>query len=161
MARIPKSVKFVLVFGIGGFILSFLTGLISNISFGTVLLRALVFLLVFAGVGFGFYQLIQWKFEELAAVIQGEESISSAESNDSGGGDAPINGAEDSMLGGDKSTYGSSSASDSASSFTPTGKRAKDGHFGDHIIVEGVKLENEPKLMAEAIRTIMSKDKDE
>lgn len=35
---------------------------------------------------------------------------------------------------------------------------AKSGKFGDHIIVDKIAIKNEPKLMAEAIRTMMAKD---
>lgn len=38
----------------------------------------------------------------------------------------------------------------------PTGK--KDGNYGDHIVVDNVPIKNEPKLMAEAIRTMMAND---
>ena len=31
-------------------------------------------------------------------------------------------------------------------------------HFGDHILVDKVKIKNEPKLMAEAIRTLLAKE---
>jgi hypothetical protein len=31
--------------------------------------------------------------------------------------------------------------------------------FGDHLIVDKIKIKNEPKLMAEAIKTMLAKDK--
>lgn len=36
--------------------------------------------------------------------------------------------------------------------------RKKADKFGDHIIVENIAIKNEPKLMAEAIRTMLAKD---
>jgi hypothetical protein len=37
-----------------------------------------------------------------------------------------------------------------------SGEKTK--HFGDHIVVDKITIKNEPKLMAEAIRTMLSKD---
>jgi hypothetical protein len=37
-----------------------------------------------------------------------------------------------------------------------SGEKTK--HFGDHIVVDKIIIKNEPKLMAEAIRTMLSKD---
>lgn len=37
-------------------------------------------------------------------------------------------------------------------------KPQKSGNFGDHIMVENIAIKNEPKLMAEAIRTMLARD---
>ncbi|GIX42120.1 MAG: hypothetical protein KatS3mg129_1853 [Leptospiraceae bacterium] len=37
-------------------------------------------------------------------------------------------------------------------------KEEKPKQFGDHILVDKIAIKNEPKLMAEAIRTMLSKD---
>lgn len=33
-----------------------------------------------------------------------------------------------------------------------------DGNYGDHIVVDNIPIKNEPKLMAEAVRTMMAND---
>lgn len=43
-------------------------------------------------------------------------------------------------------------------SIEPKNEKPKNGKFGDHIIIDNIPIKNEPKLMAEAIRTIMAQD---
>jgi hypothetical protein len=40
----------------------------------------------------------------------------------------------------------------------PKNEKPKNGKFGDHIMIDNIPIKNEPKLMAEAIRTIMAQD---
>jgi hypothetical protein len=37
-------------------------------------------------------------------------------------------------------------------------EKPKNGKFGDHIMIDNIPIKNEPKLMAEAIRTMMAQD---
>lgn len=155
--------KFILVFGSFGFFLSLLTGIVAGVSFGSVVLRAFIFLLVFSALGFGLHFLFEFRMPEVLEVLTGQsgddelEAAADAEDLDVGEGGA-VTASEgeggESYTGGGAVGLGDSS---------PAGARnlegeKKSGVFGDHILVEGVKIQNEPKLMAEAVRTMLAKD---
>jgi len=156
MAKIPQNLKFVLVFGIIGFFLSFITGLISGIQFGTIVIRAIIFMLVFASVGFGFFQLFNWKFQEiLEESSQDSKEFSNGESLDAVPADTAINDDDEEIAHEEKPPE---IPTEHQAYNLDSGAKKTSGHFGDHIMVQGIKIENEPKLMASAIRTLMAKD---
>ncbi|MBU3849131.1 MAG: hypothetical protein IAA16_01030, partial [Candidatus Treponema excrementipullorum] len=47
-----KNPKVIIIFAATGFVLSLLTGIIFRVSFGVVILRALIFTVLFGGLGF-------------------------------------------------------------------------------------------------------------
>lgn len=111
-----------------------------------------------AGFGFGVYTVLEMKVPEFLELLR----------NFTGGYSG---GDEDGLEGGGSSSYGSHSDMDSSSPgydspSSPDEMRAaasgiprrKADKFGDHIIVENIAIKNEPKLMAEAIRTMLAKD---
>jgi hypothetical protein len=118
--------------------------------------------LIFAGLGFGVYSILEKKVPEfldfLSELGGGSGSgfrHSSVDSYSTGStsnypsdGEIKLAKADDSM------------SSDFAGGDIPTPKM-KDGKFGDHIMISNIAIKNEPKLMAEAIRTIMSQDEPE
>lgn len=115
----------------------------------------------FAVLGFGVYKVLELKVPEflsyladLSGIIQesrdrsGEGSEYSEDGSGSAGG---------SLMDGSGSGAGDHSFDSISQSLDSQGS-IKSGKFGDHIMVDKVAIKNEPKLMAEAIRTMMQKD---
>lgn len=110
--------------------------------------------MIFAGLGFGVYTVFEKKvpeFLEFLAELGGgmgfrhssgdSYSLAGEMSSDS---EIRLSKGDESMT----SDFGGSAPS----------PKVKDGKYGDHIMINNIAIKNEPKLMAEAIRTIMSQD---
>lgn len=88
------------------------------------------------------------------------EFLSGIEISTAGGDEA---GGSSALKGGTGSSGSGFTSTDTTDSFSdgPTATvkaRVKDGKYGDHIMRENIAIKNEPKLMAEAIRTMLAKD---
>lgn len=115
--------------------------------------------LIFAALGFGVHVILEKKVPEFLEFL---ESVILGISSSSRGarGEYGQNSTDEFKLSRMEEGAGVGSSADDyggAPEMTPT---LKDGKFGDHIIVNNIAIKNEPKLMAEAIRTIMSQDDD-
>lgn len=115
--------------------------------------------LIFGGLGFGIYMVLENKvpeFLDFLAEIGGGIGFRRSSSNDSMA--ASGNYSSDNEI---KLTKNDESMSSDFGGGDIPSHKAKDGKFGDHIIINNIPIKNEPKLMAEAIRTIMSQDEHE
>ncbi len=114
--------------------------------------------LIFGGLGFGVYMVFEKKVPEfldfLAELGGGIGFRRSGGDSYAAGGDFSSDG-EIKLAKSDESM-----SSDFGGGDIPAAKM-KDGKFGDHIVISNIAIKNEPKLMAEAIRTIMSQDEPE
>ena len=114
--------------------------------------------LIFGGMGFGVYSVFEKKVPEFLDFL----------SELGGGMGFRRSGSDGYTPGGDFSSDGEiklgksdeSMSSDFGGDAAPAA-RVKDGKYGDHIMISNIAIKNEPKLMAEAIRTIMSQDEPE
>jgi hypothetical protein len=114
--------------------------------------------LIFGGLGFGVYLVFEKKVPEFLDFLselgggmgfrKSSGDTYSAHSEHPSDGDIRLAKGEESM------------SSDFGGGDIPNPKM-KDGKFGDHIVISNIAIKNEPKLMAEAIRTIMSQDEPE
>lgn len=110
--------------------------------------------MIFGGLGFGVYTVFEKKVPEfldfLSELGGGMGFRQSNLDPYSVGGEA----SSDNEI---KLTKGDESMSSDFGGSAPSPK-VKDGKYGDHIMINNIAIKNEPKLMAEAIRTIMSQD---
>jgi len=160
-----------LLFGVTGFILSFITGFISGISFSVVIIRSAVTILVFTGIGFAVLMVLKKYVPEIYEVLSGSgdsdeavvyeqnESVSDVYSDDTGLSETMENSTvtpEFKEL--DNQSY------ERLSSVEDQGLNSElnvsEGKMGKHIIMEDQFNGYEPKLIADAVRTMMSKDKE-
>ncbi|HOP63579.1 MAG TPA: hypothetical protein PK358_03480 [Spirochaetota bacterium] len=166
--------KYGAVFGAAAFVLSLLTGLVSGVSFTVTIIRSLIMIPVFFIVGYGTLSVLKKYVPEIydalvntagRGVKAGAESETeifisetdaadegaAAESESSGG----ATGEFTELTGKDFDRYKTADDTVLDSTF-----EASNGKMGKHIIVEEQFNDYEPKIMAQAIRTMMSKDKD-
>jgi hypothetical protein len=159
-----------LFFSVIAFVLSVATGFIVGVTPGTVILRGVIFAVVFFAVGFGGLQILKKLVPELYEAITNVQH-SSAEKDVT---DDVTKAADDS---GESVSY-SMDEEDAGSGFTEFTEKDFDryntpadsglesalnpaaGKMGKHIMVQQQFNAYEPKLMAQAIKTMMSKDKD-
>ncbi|MCG6148171.1 hypothetical protein CH354_00620 [Leptospira levettii] len=150
-------VGFVLGFAILGAIISSVCGFLVGNRIGYIFFVSLISTFAFGGLGFGIFSVLQKKVPEFL------EFLSTFSIGGFGGGDHADD--FDHEHGGMEPSSAASGSSDDFG-VQPVGDgamdaklaMAKSGKFGDHIIVDKIAIKNEPKLMAEAIRTMMAKD---
>ncbi|EKO62987.1 hypothetical protein LEP1GSC082_3219 [Leptospira kirschneri str. H2] len=150
------QILFIGVFVIVAFVISALCGFLIGNSFGHILLVTFLSMIAFAVLGFGIHAILETKVPEFLDFLShiGGEYIPPTQTTDSEnvvkGRDYTSNASDTDFA------DGSSKSSEVFASSAP--KRQKDGNFGDHIMVENIAIKNEPKLMAEAIRTMLARD---
>lgn len=150
------QVVFIGVFAGLALIVSPVCGFITGNSFGHIILVTVLSVVAFAVLGFGVHAFLEMKvpeFLDFLSNVGGEfvPATSDADGMGAGGHDYTSNASDSEFSPGD-----GPSNSEVFASATP--KRQKSGNFGDHIMVENIAIKNEPKLMAEAIRTMLARD---
>lgn len=138
-------IKFVGVFAVIGLILSVAFGVIGGNRIFSLALTAVVCSLLSGALGAGTYKVLEQRVPEFLEIFMAY----------AGGGEDLELGDEGELEGEDldaESYVTSSDAGDGVAASADTKQ------FGDHIIVDKIKIKNEPKLIAEAIRTMLAKD---
>lgn len=177
--QLSLDVKAAVLFGIGALLLSTIIGFIAGVRWGVVLLRAAIMTAVFAGIGFGICLILKRFVPELY------EALVSATSFGAGpvpGGDLdgmPGESADDEVPGEldrvEEAPRGTDEApavsgefheldreglaaysSQTARGSVDTGK----GKLGKHILEQEKLAKYEPKVMAQAVRTMMNRERD-
>ncbi|MCW7493935.1 hypothetical protein ND861_14535 [Leptospira sp. 2 VSF19] len=150
-------IGFVLGFAILGAVISSVCGFLVGNRLGYIFFVSLISTFAFGGLGFGVFSVLQKKVPEFLEFLS-TFSIGGL------GGDGHSE-DYDQEHGGMESTRSESAGSDDFGvqqvgdqAMDAKLAMAKSGKFGDHIIVDKIAIKNEPKLMAEAIRTMMAKD---
>ncbi len=163
------EIKTGIIFGLTGFFLSFITGFAAGIVFAVVITRSLITAVIFSGIGFGvitvaknfvpeLYEILSGasgsaEFEEASNVVNGSAEFSEMD----GSGSAPEK-DDSGFTGFDDSSY------EKLSSVTDQGLNSElnvsAGKMGKHIIMSDQFNGYEPKIIADAVRTMMSKDKE-
>ena len=165
--------KYGSVFGLAAFLLSFLTGLVSGVSFAVTIIRSLIMAPVFFIVGYGIITVLKKYVPEIyeALAAAGEKS---GESGLEGQTEISLSGIdqgadadeydETGKVKGEEFTEFTQKDFDRYKTTEDSGLdaafNASGGKMGKHIIVQEQFNSYEPKIMAQAIRTMMSKDKD-
>ncbi|PKA10709.1 hypothetical protein CH372_17960 [Leptospira meyeri] len=150
-------IGFVLGFAILGAIISSVCGFLVGNRLGYIFFVSLISTFAFGGLGFGVFSVLQKKVPEFLEFLSafsiggfGGESHSDDFDHEQGGTEP----SRSESMGSDD--FGVQQVGDTAMDAKLA--MAKSGKFGDHIIVDKIAIKNEPKLMAEAIRTMMAKD---
>jgi len=158
------KIKIVIAFFVIGIGLSFPGGIIAGNSIYNVITYSIISSTVLAGLVFGLLNFLETKVPEFTDFLnnvstgnfsessEGEEAGSLSE-HKQGDSKTETHHTEfqASEPSGEKSTLGEPV-------MPPKNEKPKNGKFGDHIMIDNIPIKNEPKLMAEAIRTIMAQD---
>ncbi len=160
-------------FGVVAFILSFITGLVSGVGVVVTIIRSLIMFPAFFIVGYGTVLVLknfvpeiyeafvsaENKTEEAGRESQTEVDISDIESDGSTDTYEPLEAARaeefTELTPKNFDRYSTKEDSGLDASLNTSG-----GKLGKHIIIQEQFNSYEPKIMAQAIRTMMSKDKD-
>ncbi|TGK60116.1 hypothetical protein EHQ27_08355 [Leptospira wolffii] len=151
------QIGFLALFALIGLAVSLVCGFMVGNYFSHILFITFLSTVGMAGFGFGVYSILEMKVPEFldflrnvsgAYVPEGEEGAEGGRGSYSEHTDV------------DTSTvnFDSPTSADEIRAAASGIPRKKADKFGDHIIVENIAIKNEPKLMAEAIRTMLAKD---
>lgn len=140
--------KFAVIFAVLGLLVSVAFGILGGNRFSPLVVTAIICSILAGASGVGAYKVLESRVPEVFELFAPPQSVGSSDDDLSlSDGDADAD-ASDGMLIGDDVDAPTHAAAEDA------GKR-----FGDHLIVDKIKIKNEPKLMAEAIKTMLAKDK--
>lgn len=139
-------------------------GIVVGNQFINILTSTLISTLVFAGLGMGLYMFLEQKVPEfidflnevemtLNGDLEFDNSSEDVKKMDTGDASAY---AEENSAGIDTNAVAAEENQGDTVEVKPAAK--DNSKFGDHIMVDNIAIKNEPKLMAEAIRTIMAQD---
>ncbi len=152
------QINFLALFSLLGLIVSTVCGFMVGNYLTHILFISFLSTVGMAGVGFGVYSVLETKVPEflefLSNITGGYSSLSDGEEGEGGRGSYG-NHSDMETSASDFDSPASAVEMRAAASGIPKKKADK---FGDHIIVENIAIKNEPKLMAEAIRTMLAKD---
>ncbi len=156
------------VFSAAAFLLTLLVGIISGVKFGVTIVRSLICMPVFFGIGFGIIFVIKTYvpevYEMLVEASSKEEPVVSNSINQDEVEIAHEESSEGTRESNPEFTELSEKDFDKYSTLGDDGLNtafnASTGKLGKHIVVDEKFSSYEPKIMAQAIRTMMSKDKD-
>lgn len=168
VADLQTEVKAGAVFGAVALFLSFSIGLLAGNGIADVMVRSLILTIMFALLGYGVTSVVR-KFvpevmeirplpaekTEAPAVPQGEERMEQVKTEEVPNVEEPADTAETPGTG---SGFVPFKESDFAK--VDANLNIEQGKLGKHIIVNEKKMKYEPKIMAQAIRTMISRDKE-
>ena len=147
-----------LFFGVG-LVISLTAGFIVGNRISYIVFVSLLSSLCFALLGFGIHKVLEMKvpefltyLAELAGIVQDSRSSQEDMGEGAGAGSFGMGSDIDNEMGENANSM------DAVNDSFNANQAKKSGKFGDHLVVENVPIKNEPKLMAEAIRTMMAKD---
>jgi len=154
------AINFGVFFGIIGLLISLIFSLFSKNPIFVILTNIFVSTIVSVIIGIVVFFILKQKVPEILEVFEGDSSSfrsykEQEEENFEGEYDYSSDTLETSE------SLNLANSDDTTDEVQPikidtSGEKTK--HFGDHIIVDKITIKNEPKLMAEAIRTMLSKD---
>ena len=170
------EIKTAVIFGTISLVLSLVIGIASGNNFGNALITSMILMLVFSGLGYGIILVLNNFVPEFLEVFRKFNEPSNV---DHTGDTIDINNekvsetAEQDGFGEISEGEGSGSPRSEAGDpvdFEPletkdmkrynTGSEKQDAKLGKHIVVDQKKVKYEPKIVAEAIRTMMRRDND-
>ena len=138
-------IKFSLAFAACGLVISTVFGFIGGNQVFTVIMTAFICTVLSGGLGVGTFKVLELRVPEFLDLFSGEGiEASGLEGLDSG-----------ELLDEDEDGFGEGPAVASVGADEEGAKS-----FGDHLLVNKVKIKNEPRLIAQAIRTMMARDDD-
>ncbi|OMI17339.1 hypothetical protein [Leptospira weilii] len=150
------QILFIGVFALIALIVSSFCGFFIGNTFGHIVFVTILSMIAFSVLGFGVHAFLEKKVPEFLDFLSnlgagGSPLASNSESVGGGGHDYTTHASDTEFSSGDES-------SNKEVFVSAASKPQKSGNFGDHIMVENIAIKNEPKLMAEAIRTMLARD---
>lgn len=179
--RLSLEVKLAALFGAGALLLSTVVGFIAGVRWGVVLLRAAIMTAVFAGIGFGICLILKRFVPELYEALVSMASFGGAadrgEDLEAMAGESPGTGEPDGQHGSEDEPEerGGAPAATASGEFheldgeglpsyssRPAGGSVdtRSGKLGKHILEQEKLAKYEPKVMAQAVRTMMNRERD-
>jgi hypothetical protein len=159
--EIDLKYRFSVVFAVIALILSGIIGLFAGNNIGLVVIRSMIMTIVFMILGYGVIFIIQKFVPEILGIVGSDEPLPSDEVQiDSEAVASEINGDE--IVQEDAPDFGEDDSvplvdSTLKKDYFNIGKE-EEGKLGKHIIVDESKIKYEPKIMADAIRTMLKRD---
>jgi hypothetical protein len=179
LGHIQLEYKVSALFGFSAFVLSLLTGIIMGINWNTAVLRSVILLATFAGIGFGICAVLKKYVPEVYEFLVSIAVPAKAEVGESGTDErveqtiaepnnedtASTQTAEGVPEATQPKTESSFNELDkemltqySSSTGRTGGINTAAGKLGKHVLKTEKLAKYEPKIMAQAVRTMMSKD---
>lgn len=169
LKRIQWEYKLSIFLGMTALILSPVLSLIAGNSIGVVVIRALIFGFIFAALGFGIVFVLKIFVPELYSLLFSDNNSGDIEMGEDGSDDvshSPIPSDDLEMKESTESVSESDMPDEDAGSSLGVNNSQEShldnpegGKMGKHVLEEKG-FDFEPKVMAEAIRTMMSKDEE-
>lgn len=153
------KIKISTVSAVMALLVSLIIGIIIGNEFVNLLLKALFFGVLFFSLSFGSLEFIKRKVPELYALLDSGDQVYAGEgAAEMGPGEGEPDSASetDSAAEDFKGQEGREFVDSNISE--PVVAPSKLTELGSHILIRDKKIINEPKLMAEAIKTMMAKD---
>ncbi|MBN2160592.1 MAG: hypothetical protein JW807_14480 [Spirochaetes bacterium] len=182
LQKINLEYKSTALFGCTALILSFVTGFMAGIQWNYVLIRSLVLTIIFSAIGFGICYILRKfvpeAYEFLSMRAAGGKSAAEAEEIDIENGAGPDSSSipSDEGMGEPEAVTDAVSAAPSEDEFKEldnealahystgtaggSGINTAAGRLGKHVLEKEKLAKYEPKIMAQAVRTMMSRDKE-
>ena len=162
MIKILKGInseyKVAAVFAIVAMTVSLLTGAVSGIKFGAVLLRTFFSILIFAGLGFGVFFVMKKYVPELFE-LNVRNNVGNVEDDLAQVSSQPVEADEpDAFTEFSGADFPNLNEAKDDVQTPPGNTEAFDGSMGRHIVKENSDFPYEPEVMAQAVRTMMNKD---
>jgi hypothetical protein len=179
LQKITLEYKSTALFGFTALILSLIIGLLTGIRWDIVLLRSFILTVLFAGIGFGACAILKRFVPEVYDLMSSMGSLKGGEDGEvpdievpHDSASAPVEPENMEAAPADKPPEISAADEfreldkDGLAHFTTTPSNegsavnTKAGKLGKHILETEKLTKYEPKIMAQAVRTMMSKDKE-
>lgn len=179
LEKLKIEYRISLLMGLVALFFSLLAGLASGINFSVIIIRSFIFLAVFGLIGYAVVFVLKRyvpEVKELKNIQKGSSDVPNTEYKPMEKG---ATGVDDTLSqSGSVPDYSepaddsdTSSLSSTEGKFTPFNEgdfdhlntvspKVEDGKLGKHIVVNEKEVKYEPQIMAKAIRTMMSRDKE-
>ena len=154
------AINFGVFFGIIGLLISLIFSLFSKNPIFVILTNIFVSTIVSVIIGIVVFFILKQKVPEILEVFEGDSSsFRSYKEQEEESFEGEYDYSSDTLE--TSESLNLTTSDDTTDEVQPikidtSGEKTK--HFGDHIVVDKITIKNEPKLMAEAIRTMLSKD---
>jgi TctA family transporter len=149
---IPLPAKFSIAFALAGAAISAVFAFLSGNRWEHNVFVVILCTVLSGSLGAVVYAVLRAKVPEFFEIFEGLSGISWSR-KDSSASEYP----ED-ELNEYESEKGAEAERQVVSALSGTEANTPPKHFGDHILVDKVKIKNEPRLIAQAIRTMLAKD---
>jgi hypothetical protein len=179
--NISLGYKASLIFAVLSLILSLVTGFVAGVRWEVVLVRSVILMIVFAGIGFGICFIVQRFVPEVYQFLSSFAGAGPGAGAGEPEADLPGMGPETEAAGEELPQHEESAGAGGEAATTQTGEfselekeglahyssapgatsvNTRGGKLGKHILEKEKMAKYEPKIMAQAVRTMMGKDRD-